>query len=165
MANGNTPAGLDQAVQPQPCADASAGKSCGAEPLLEGAGISHPQRVLRDAESGAVPRCLAELSTHGGRGALWVPGAGARSGGGGGLGSLSRLCRDKIGAYIVGMGSSQACERTPAAMDGVGTGRRTPGDPRDNVGGHVALHVPWGKQKSIAIAAAEQTQADGCSGA
>lgn len=41
-----------------------------------------------------------------------------------------------------------------------------PGDPRDNGGeggDHVALHSPWGKQKSIAIAAAEQTQADGCS--
>lgn len=31
MANGNTPVGLDQAMQPQPCADASAAKSYGAE--------------------------------------------------------------------------------------------------------------------------------------
>lgn len=83
----------------------------------------------------AVQCRAASLSSHGGQGALWVPGAGARSGGGGGLGSLSRLCRDKIGAYIVGMGSSQACAHTPAAMHGVGTGWRTLGDPRDTAGG------------------------------
>lgn len=75
----------------------------------------------------------------------------------GDLGSLSRLCRDEIVACILVMRSSQACEHALSDTDDVGAGWGMPGDTRDTAGWQVAVHIPWDKQKSITIAAAEQT--------